>query len=114
QEVCSADPTKRETLQFSARDLGELADINASIEQSARAFDVPLSRSNKGANRASAEAARSQRATDAVMRRLIRLQSVLNQLVALYDSRLFVAFGNRVPEDKEFRLLERESNLKTG
>jgi hypothetical protein len=35
------------------------------------------------------------------------------RLIPLYDERLFVAFDNPVPEDKEFKLRERESNLRT-
>ena len=47
--------------------------------------------------------------------RCIRIEQKLNeQLLPLYDPKLFVAFDNPVPEDKAAALLEREKNLGMG
>ncbi len=47
--------------------------------------------------------------------RCIRIEQKMNeQLLPLYDPKLFVAFDNPVPEDKAAALLEREKNIEMG
>jgi HK97 family phage portal protein len=114
--VCR-DSLKVDALAYPARDLGELALSQSSIEQIARAFDVPLSMLNRDSNRASAEQGRAQHASEAVAPRLARIADRLNQsLVPLFDpsGRLFVRFDDPVKESVELRLRTRALNLRLG
>lgn len=106
-----------EPLSFNPKDLGELADSQASFEHIARAFDVPLSLLYRDANRASAEQGRLQHAKDAILPRITRIAEQINcRLAPLFDpsGRLFVAFDDPVPENVELELRIRESNLRLG
>lgn len=114
--VCR-DSLKVDALAYPARDLGELAESQASLEQIARAFDVPLSMLNRDSNRASAEQGRAQHASEAVAPRLARIADRLNQsLVPLFDpsGRLFLRFDDPVKESVELRLRTRAMNLRLG
>ncbi len=87
-----------------------------SLAEIAAVFGVPLSKlTTEDVNRANAEAGDYSYMKDTILPRLRKVEQKLNeQLLPLYDDRLFVAFDNPVPEDKEFRILEAESRLKTG
>jgi HK97 family phage portal protein len=113
----SRDSLKVDPLSFPPRDLGDLAESQASLEQIARAFDVPLAMLNRDANRASAEQGRAQHASDAVAPRLARLADRMNQhLVPLFDptGRLFLRFDDPVRESVELKLRTRALNLRLG
>jgi hypothetical protein len=50
-----------------------------------------------------------------ILPKLRRIEQKLNeQLAARFDDRLFFAFDNPVPEDKEYHLKEIQTNLSTG
>jgi HK97 family phage portal protein len=113
----SRDSVRVDPLRYPERDLGELTEHQASLEQIARTFDIPLSMLNRDANRASAEQGRAQHASDAVAPRLARIQDRLNQhLVPLFDAsgRLFLRFDDPVKENLELKLRTRASNLRHG
>ena len=117
QTIVLNDPVDWTALNWSPKDMGELADLGVSIDQIARSFDVPLSMINKDANRASAGEGRTQHAKDGLLPRLTRNESVINsRLVPLYDDsgRLFASFDNPVPEDKEFELKTEMQDLQLG
>lgn len=114
--VCR-DSLKVDPVAYPARDLGELAESQASVEQIARAFDVPLSMLHRDANRASAEQGRMQHASEAIAPRLARIADRLNQsLVPLFDpsGRLFLKFDDPARESEELRLRLRATNLRLG
>jgi hypothetical protein len=52
---------------------------------------------------------------DTIKPRLIRMEEKLNEkLTPKFDDKLFVSFDDPVPLDKDHRLREKETNLKTG
>ena len=55
----------------------------------------------------------NQRDTVSPRLRLIE-QKITEKLLPIYDEKLFCVFEENIPIDKEFRVTERESNLKTG
>lgn len=115
QVYVSSHGLKLDPLNWSPKDLGELADNTLAIEQIARAFDIPLALLERDANRANAEASRNQHAEMAIRPRLRRIEGVLNRfLLPRYSDRLFCCFDDPVKEDVEQRLKVRESNLRLG
>ena len=113
----SRDSLRVDPLSFSPKDLGELAETELSINQIARAFDIPLSMLHRDSNRANAEQGRVQHANDALWPRLVRLQEQLNaRLTQMFDpgGRLFLAFDDPVPENVQQKLRLREVNLRLG
>lgn len=84
-------------------------------EEICNAFGQSLGLYSDKANRANAEQAYASFLRDAIQPRLRRIEDTINlNLLPRFDSNIFVVFDNPVPEDKEFRLKERESNLKNG
>jgi HK97 family phage portal protein len=113
----SRDGVRVDSLDVPHRDPGEFAENQASLEQIARSFDIPLSMLNRDANRASAEQGRTQHASDAIVPRLIRIVDRLNQrLVPMFDPsrRLFLRFDDPVKESVELKLRTRSLNLRLG
>lgn len=104
-------------LTFAPRDMAALMEANATVEQICRAFDTPLSMVNKDSTRANAEEGRSQHATDAILPRCSRLQETLNaRLVPMFDDsgRLFLAYDDPVPENRQLEADLRAKALGTG
>lgn len=59
-----------------------------------------------------ADAGERQYYKDGILPRLTRIEEKINEkMTPRYDDNIFTAFDNPVPEDKEFMLKERESNL---
>jgi len=85
-------------------------------EEIAAAFDVPIGALvSKDINRANAEVADYRHMKNGILPRLRRIEEKLNErLLPMFDERLFVAFDNPVPEDKEFQLKEREAYTKAN
>ncbi len=102
-------------LSLTPKELNYLQGRKATREEIAAIFGVPMSKlTTEDVNRANAEAGDYSYMKDTVLPRLRRIEQKLNeQLLPRYDDRLFVAFDNPVPEDKEFRLLELETHLST-
>jgi len=69
----------------------------------------------ESSNRAVAEAAGYQHAKYGILPRCRRIEEKLNErLLPRFDERLFVAFDDPVPEDKEKKLLEDTEHVKTN
>jgi len=101
-------------LGFTPRDMAFMKGHAFTREEILGAYGVPMSKvTTEKVNLANAEIGEIQYRRDTIVPRLNRIQDKLNQdAMPKYDERLFVAFDNPVPEDKEFKLKERESNLK--
>jgi len=97
------------------RELSYLSGRSKIKEETCNAYGQSLALWDKDATRANATVANENFMRDAIRPRLIRMEEKLNEkLTPQFDSTLFVAFDDPVPVDKDFRLKERESNLKTG
>jgi hypothetical protein len=103
-------------ITLTPREMGYLQGRKASVNEVASVFGVPMSKiTTDNVNRANAEAGDYAHAKDTVRPRLRKVEQKINEkLLPMYDPRLFCAFDNPVPEDKEFRLKQTESHLKTG
>lgn len=104
------------TLGWSPKEMAFLAGQKWTMKKISNAYGVPQSMiESDDVNRANADAGNYQYQKWTVKPRLKRIEEILNQhIIPMYDERLFVAYDNPVPEDEEFRLKEKESNLKTG
>ena len=84
-------------------------------EEICNAFGQSVALYSEKANRANSEQAYLSFLRDAIQPRLRRIEETINcLLMPLYDSSIFVVFDNPVPDDKEFRLKQIESNLRSG
>jgi SPP1 gp7 family putative phage head morphogenesis protein len=85
-------------------------------EEIAAIFGVPQSLlTTESVNRANAETGEYSYMKNTILPRTRRAEQKINEkLLPMYDERLFCAFDNPVPEDKEHRLKEVEMHLKTG
>ena len=86
------------------------------MEMICLAFDIPPGvLTSKDVNLANAQVADYRHAKNGVLPRCRRIEEKLNEkLLSKYDERLFCAFDNPVPEDREFRLKENTEYLKVG
>jgi hypothetical protein len=100
-------------LSFSPKEMNFLAGRKKTLEEIAAIFGVPLSKlTTDSVNRANAEAGDYSHMKDTVLPRLRKCEQKLNeQLTPDFDERLFFAFDNPVPEDKDFRLREVKEHL---
>jgi len=97
------------------RELSYLQGRKAIKEMICNAFGQNLGMYDKDANRANAETASYVYMRDTIRPRCLRLEQKINEkLMPMYDEALFVAFDDCVPDDKEYRLKELETHLKTG
>lgn len=103
-------------ISLSPKEMSFLQGRKASKEEVAAIFGVPLSKITvENVNRANAEAGDYAYMKDTVLPRLRRVEQKLNErLLPMFDERLFCAFDNPVPEDKEFHLKETTELLKVG
>lgn len=100
---------------FSPRDTGLLASAKFSREKIANAFGIPLTMLENSQSRAEAEAQLYGYMRDTIVPRLRLFEARLNErLCPLYDERLFVAFDDPVPENREQRLAQMTARLTTG
>lgn len=102
-------------ISIKPRDLNFLEGRTAVKEEICNAYGQSLGLYDKNSTRANSEQAVRSFLRDAILPRLRRIEEKLNeQLLPMYDSDIFVAFDSPLPEDKEFRLTERDTNLKLG
>lgn len=103
-------------LGFSPREMAFLQGKKWTRDEIAAAYGVPISKLTvENVNKANAEAGNVQYARDTIRPRILRMEETINmELIQKFDERLFVAFDNPVPEDKELRLKEIEVKTKTG
>lgn len=107
---------KYETYSFNPREMSYLTGRKVTIEEMANIFGIPKSLiTTEDVNLANAVVGEYQYGRYTIGPRCRRLEERLNeQLLALYDPRLFVVFDDILLEDKEFMLKEREIDLRTG
>jgi HK97 family phage portal protein len=107
---------KLEQLSLSPKELSYLMGRKTTRDDVCAIFDIPptLLAQEQG-NRAKDEAAEYIHAKYGIAPRVKRLDQRLNQdIVSEYDSRLFCAHDDPVPEDKRFRLEEQTAHLRSG
>ncbi len=111
-----SDEVDVKQLSFSPRDVQNALLRHLTKEDIANAFGVPMSLlQTKDTNRANAEAGHYQLARNAILPRCRRLEQRLSQrLCPLFDERLFLAFDNPVPEDRDQELRAPQAHLSAG
>ncbi len=83
----------------------------------AAGFDQPVSLWDEAGNRATVEGALYFHAKNGILPRLRKIEEKLNEkLLPMFDDtgRLFCAFENPVPEDKEYLLRKRQIDISSG
>ena len=103
-------------ITFSPKDLQMATLHHLTKEDISNAYGVPMSLlQTKDVNRANAQAGHYQLAKNAILPRCRRMEQRLTQrFCARFDERLFVAFDDPVPENRELVMAERKQNLDTG
>jgi len=97
------------------KDLSFMQGRKSVKEEIVNAYGQSLGLYDKDATRANAEVASYTHMKDTIKPRLVRTEEKLNEkLTPRFDDKLFVAFDDPVPVDKEHRLKEQESHLRTG
>jgi HK97 family phage portal protein len=98
------------------REMAFLEGRKATLNEIAAIFGVPMSKlTTENVNRANAEAGDYAYQKDTILPKLRKIEQKMNEkLLPMFDERLFVAFDNPVPEDKEYRLKEVKTHLQTG
>ncbi|MFQ5628058.1 MAG: phage portal protein, partial [bacterium] len=106
---------KYKQLSLTPQELDWLLSIKASKIDIFEMFGVPRAIAGiiEDVNRANAEAAEVGFAKNTIHPKLCKIAEKINQdLIPEFDENLEFEFENPVPEDKEFKLKQRESNLK--
>jgi HK97 family phage portal protein len=94
-------------VNFSPREMGFLQGRKWTKEEIWNAYNVPTGLMDQNANRANAEAAQFVYMKYGIEPRTRRMEEKINEkLTPMYDERLFIAFEDVVPEDKDFQLRE--------
>lgn len=103
-------------LGWSPRELSFLVGRKLTMNEIASAFGVPMTKlTTESVNRSNMETGEIMYQTDTISPRLrLQEQKITEKLLPVYDSKLFCVFEANIPLDKEFRLNEVESHLKTG
>ena len=110
---------KPNKLSLTPKEMGYLMGRKVTTEEVASIFGVPMSKLKVG-DIAKAPVGGMYHGNityqrDTVQPKLRRIdQKLTEQLLPMYDPKLFCCFDNPVGEDKDARLKERESNLRTG
>jgi HK97 family phage portal protein len=100
-------------ITISPKDMGVLADDKNAKEKLCNAYGQSLGLYSENATEANANIAYMSFMRDAIRPRLRRMEQKINeQLCSRFDENIFVAFDNPVPEDREYLLKKRESDLK--
>jgi HK97 family phage portal protein len=100
-------------ITFTPREMNYVVGRKLNREEIAAAFGVPMSKlTTEAVNLANAYVGEHQYMQDTIEPRLRRIEETLNEkLMPMYDENLFVAYDSVVPEDRQFELTERTSNL---
>ncbi len=103
-------------LGWSPKDLSFLIGRDMTKEEICNIFGIPMSKvQTKDVNRANALAGDVTYQSDTISPRLrLQEQKITEKLLPIYDDKLFCVFEDNIPLDKEFRVKERESNLKNA
>jgi len=100
----------------SPREISYLGGRKWTREEIADAFGVPMALlTSEDVNLANAREAKTSYLMHTIVPRLRMIEEKLNeQLLPRYDERLFCAFDNPAPEERQFLLSERETHLRAG
>jgi len=103
-------------LGWSPKELSFLVGRGMTMNEIATIFGVPMTKmTTEHVNRANMETGELMYQSDTISPRLrLMEQKITEKLLPIYDSKLFCVFEENIPLDREFRVTERESNLKTG
>jgi len=108
---------KYQGITMTPREMNYIQGRKFNREEIAATFGVPMSKlTSESVNRANALSGEVQYLSDTIEPRCRRLEEKINErLMPMYDETgsLFVAYDNIVPRDDEYRLRERESNLRS-
>jgi HK97 family phage portal protein len=108
---------KVDLLAHSMGDLAALADAQATKEDIANAFCVPIAYFTKETNLANLQAAEQLHMSKAINPRLRRRDQAINEkLLPIYDpsGRLFVCSEDPIPENREFTITQERQDLELG
>lgn len=98
-----ANGLKYQPITFSPRELNFLAGRNVTKEEISNAYGQSTALFDKDANRANSDNATYMFMKDTISPRHRRCEQKINeQILPRYDDKLFCAFENCVPEDREF------------
>lgn len=101
-------------ITFTPRELSFLAGRKLTKEEIFNAFGLPLGLFDKESNRANSEMASYTYMRDTISPRHRRQEQKINeQLMPRYDDKIFCAYENCVPEDKQFKQKARIENVNT-
>ncbi len=103
-------------LGWSPKELSFLVGRGLTMNEIATIFGVPMTKmTTEHVNRANMETGELMYQRDTISPRLrLMEQKITEKLLPIYDEKLFCVFEENIPLDKEFRVKERESNLKTA
>jgi HK97 family phage portal protein len=99
-------------ITISPKDMGVLADDAHAKEKLCNAYGQSLGLYSENATEANATVAYKSFMRDAIRPRLRRMEQKINeQLCPRFDENIFIAFDNPVPEDRDYLLKKRDSDL---
>lgn len=103
-------------ITMSPKDMQYIVARRMNREEIAAAFGVPMSKlTTEHVNLANANVGERQYIKDTIEPRLRRMEEKLNEyLIPSFDTSLFVAYGDILPEDQEMRMKERSNRLSLG
>jgi len=107
---------KFKQISFTPKDLAFLQGRKLTKEEIINAYGQSMALFDKDSTRANADVANYMFRRDAIKPRLLRTEQKINEkLIPRYGQEgLFCSFDNPVPQDEEFNIRLRESNLKWG
>lgn len=105
-------------VSLTPKEMNFLQGRKASLNEMAAIHGIPMSKlTPDNVNKANAEVGEIQHARNAVRPRVKKDEQRMNErLVPLFDDRglIFLAYDNPVPEDMDYALKERETNIRIG
>ena len=102
-----------QTITISPRELGALASDKNAKEKLCNAYGQSLGLWSENATEANSKVAYDSYMRDTVRAKQRCYEEKINEKICpLYDDRIFVAYDNPVPEDREYLLKKRDSDLK--
>ena len=106
---------KYKPITMTPKDMGYIQGLKLTREDIAGGYGIPISMlTSENVNKANAQAGQEQHAKNATEPRCIRMEEKLNEKLTIrYDSNLFLSFDSPVPQDNEFRLKEKQENIKS-
>lgn len=107
---------KYQQITINPKDLAFLEGKKQIREVVTAAYGVPLSAvTTENVNLANAVAGEKQYCATTILPRVLRNEGTINEkLLSLYGDNIFISFDSPVPEDKAFKLKERDTYIRLG